>query len=162
MIWVDLVILGVVTLSCIISLIRGFVKESISLASWTLAFALSVALADNLALLLPGSIEQPSLRIAIAFVALFISTLLVGGLVGFLLGTLIEKTGLTGTDRMLGVLFGLFRGVIIICGIVIVGSMMDLSATQWWQQSTLLPYFIIMIKWIIPLIPDSLVHYVRF
>lgn len=161
MIWVDFVILGILTFSCIISLIRGFVKEGISLLSWVLAFVLSITLADNLALLLQNNINQPSLRIALAFVILFVTTLLVGGLLGFLLGTLVEKTGLTGTDRALGALFGLFRGIIIIGGLVIVGGIMDFSATEWWRQSILLPYFLAMLKWVAYFMPDSLAYYVR-
>jgi len=137
----DWIIVAVVLVSGGISVIRGFVKEAISLATWVLAFWVALVFAAKLALLLPASLESPTLRWLTAAVSLFMTTLLVGGLANFLLSTLVERTGLSGTDRALGVVFGILRGIVIVALLVLVGGETSLRAEQWWTESSLRPYF---------------------
>ena len=103
--WVDFAILVIVLLSSVISLLRGFVREALSLANWVLAIWVSISFAYNLANLLKGSIDSPNVRVSVAFGILFLSTLIVGALVIYLVTQLVRKTGMSGTDRMLGVIF---------------------------------------------------------
>jgi len=137
----DWIIIAVVVVSGAISVARGFVKEAISLASWVLAFWVALAFAAKLAILMPASLESPTLRWLAAAIALFMATLLVGGLANFLVSTLVEKTGLTGTDRALGVVFGILRGIVIVALIVLIGSATSLREETWWNGSALRPLF---------------------
>lgn len=143
----DLVIVAVVLVSGAISLIRGFVKEAISLASWVLAFWVALVFAAKLALLWPESLEGPTLRWIAAAVTLFMTTLLVGGLANFLVSALVERTGLSGTDRTLGVVFGVLRGVVIVALLVLVGSETTLREEAWWEGSRLRAYFAPIAAW---------------
>ena len=143
----DWIIVAVILVSGAISIIRGFVKESISLATWILAFWVALVFADKLALLLPASLESPTLRWVAAAVALFMVTLLVGGLANFLVSTLVEKTGLSGTDRALGVVFGIMRGVVIVALLLAVGGETMLRGEGWWSGSRLRPYFAPVAEW---------------
>jgi len=137
----DWVIVAVIVVSGVISVARGFVKEAISLASWLTAFWVALVFAPKLALIMPASLQSPTLRWGAAALSLFMATLLVGGLTNFLVSTLVEKTGLTGTDRALGVVFGILRGIVIVALIVLVGSATSLRQETWWNRSSLRPLF---------------------
>jgi len=138
---VDVVIIFVICLSTFFSLMRGFVKEAISLASWLIAIWIAVTFAPRLAAALPSSIESEAVRQAIGFGVLFILTLIVGSLVNFLIAGLVQKTGLSGADRVFGLVFGFLRGGLIILVFVVVGGMTPLPEQDWWQTSVLLERF---------------------
>ena len=109
--WADWTLIVIITLSSLMSLKRGFVKEALSLATWVIAFVVARTYHSNFQTLLVGSIEEPMLQVIAAFGILFIGTLLVGAGVNFIVGALVRMTGLTPVDRMLGVVFGLARGL---------------------------------------------------
>lgn len=138
---VDVIIIFVIFLSALFSLIRGFVKEAISLASWIIAIWLAATFAPKLAATLPGNIESEAVRLAISFGVLFVLTLIVGAIVNTLVAQVVKKTGLTGADRVFGVFFGLLRGALIIVVFVLVGSMTPLPDSDWWKSSSLLKWF---------------------
>jgi membrane protein required for colicin V production len=98
----DIAIVALVLLSSVIGLVRGLVREVLSLVVWVLAFLVAVGFADSLATRFAGILEPDSARLAVAFVTLFVGILIVGGLIQWGLGKLIEGTGLSGTDRLLG------------------------------------------------------------
>lgn len=145
MILLDWTILGILLISALISIRRGFTREAMSLASWVAALVIARLFSDNLASLLAGWLVNEAHRYTAAFVILFIATLVVGSLVNHLLGEFIRMTGLTGTDRALGVIFGLLRGIIVVVAILALGRLFALD--QFWQDSVLVPYFEPVIRW---------------
>ncbi len=138
---VDVVVIFVIFLSALFSLIRGFVKEAISLATWLIAIWLAATFAPKLAGALPNNIESEAVRQAIGFGVLFVLTLVVGAIVNTLINQVVKKTGLSGADRIFGVAFGVLRGALIIIVFVVIGGMTPLPDTEWWQSSTLLQWF---------------------
>jgi len=138
---VDVVVIFVIFLSALFSLIRGFVKEAISLATWIIAIWLAATFAPKLAAALPNSIEAEAVRQAIGFGVLFVLTLVVGAIVNTLINQVVKKTGLSGADRIFGMAFGVLRGGLIIVVFVVIGGMTPLPDTDWWQSSTLLQWF---------------------
>ena len=138
---VDVVVIFVIFLSALFSLIRGFVKEAISLATWIIAIWLAATFAPKLAAALPNNIESEAVRQAIGFGVLFVLTLVVGAIVNTLVNQVVKKTGLSGADRIFGVAFGILRGGLIIIVFVVIGGMTPLPDTDWWQTSTLLQWF---------------------
>jgi len=141
MIWIDYVILGIVVLSALVSVLRGFMQEALSLASWILAVWIALTFSDELADLLRGYITTPTIRLAAAFILLFLITLILGAVVNYLIGQLIRKTGLTGTDRILGIIFGVARGVVIVAILVLLAGLTPLPREHWWQESLLMGNF---------------------
>lgn len=155
MIWVDYAILAIIVISTLVSLTRGFVREALSLAIWVGAFLIASWFYQDLAQYFTG-IDDGMLRNALAVVALFISTLVVGALVNFLIGKLVEGTGLSGTDRVLGLVFGAIRGVLIVTLVLfIIDSFTTLSDSDWWRQSQLIPQFGLMIQWLFEFLQES-------
>jgi membrane protein required for colicin V production len=138
---VDIVIIVVISLSALFSVMRGFVKEAISLASWVVAIWLAVTFAPRLAELLPPGIESEAVRQAIGFGVIFILTLIVGAIVNKLTNQIVKKTGLSTADRLFGIAFGLLRGGLIIVVFVVIGGMTPLTDMDWWQSSVLLEWF---------------------
>jgi membrane protein required for colicin V production len=143
MTWADWAIVAVLGLSVLISVVRGFVKEVVSLLIWVAAAVIASIFYDQLAVWMVGWISTPSLRMLTAWILLFVAVLIVGGILNYLLGKLVEATGLSGTDRLLGLLFGLARGLIVLMVIVtILPSVLPVDQDLWWQESTLIPYFL--------------------
>jgi membrane protein required for colicin V production len=153
--WIDLVILGVIVLSSLISLIRGFVKESISLVTWVIAGVVAFRYFIPLADLLEPFVNSLTTRKWISGGILFIATLIVGAVVNFIVGQLVSRTGLSGTDKTLGVVFGAARGVLIISMVVLLASLTPMPSAQWWQDSALIGYFQPVAEWIKGLIPQD-------
>tara|TARA_R110001592_G_scaffold171117_4_gene409249 strand:+ start:14885 stop:15379 length:495 start_codon:yes stop_codon:yes gene_type:complete len=142
MTWADWAIIAVLGLSTLISVVRGFVKEAVSLLIWLTAAIVASIFHDQLAALMTDWIDTPSLRMLAAWVSLFVAVLIVGSILNYLLGKLIQATGLSGTDRLLGMFFGLVRGLVILMVILIIlPKMLPVTEDQWWIESTLIPYF---------------------
>jgi len=97
--WVDLIIIVIIVISALISLVRGFVKESISLASWLFAGFIAFIYFTPLADLLEPYIESPTIRTGSSFAILFVSSLIVGAIINFMVSQLVSKTGLTDRRR---------------------------------------------------------------
>ena len=132
----------IVAISGLISLVRGFVKEAMSLVIWVAAFVIAMTFSDAASVLLVNFIDLASLRQLAAWVGLFVGTLLAGAVVNFLLGKLVTSTGLGGTDRTLGLVFGVFRGLLVVLALVIaLPKAIPVEQDPWWQESTLIPVF---------------------
>lgn len=138
--WVDYVILAIIAVSALISLVRGFVREVISIVVWIAAFWLAILFARPLAGTLAHYIESPSLQVVVAFAAIFVGTLLIGALVNYVAGLLVGKTGLSGTDRALGVVFGGARGLIIVALLMLALGLTRVPQETWWRESAIVGY----------------------
>lgn len=160
--YIDYGIALVIILSITISFGRGFVREALSLSSWIIAFWVAFTFHDQLALLLTPYIATPSLRIMASFSILFFITLLLGALLGFLLSRLIVSTGLSGTDRSLGMAFGLTRGVLLVGIVLLLMSMTSFTQDSWWQNSVLIPHFQPLLIWLKGFLPDKMAEISNF
>jgi membrane protein required for colicin V production len=145
--WVDWAIIAIIAISSLISLSRGFVKEALSLLTWIIAGVVAWMFGGALSQHLGEFIETPSARVIAACAILFIVTLLVGALVNYLIGELIRVTGLSGTDRFLGMVFGAARGGLLVVVLIGLLSLAPVQQDPWWQQSTLLPHFLLVADW---------------
>ena len=118
--WVDWVILVVLGFSALVGIKRGFVKEALSLSTWVMAIVVAVILNERLSLYLMEYIANEKLRYLVAFVLLFVATLLLGALASSLMTQIIKVAGLKDTDRLLGMAFGLARGVVLMVALLLV------------------------------------------
>lgn len=139
--WTDCIILGVLALSVLIGLFRGLISEVLSLVIWIAAFWVSWAFGPVVSAHLEHTISIPSLRYSVGYGVCFVAVLIVGALVRFAVRRLIWSTGLSGIDRMFGMVFGFVRGILIVTLLVFLVGLTALTRESWWQQSVLLPQF---------------------
>ena len=162
MIGVDYAILGILLISSFISLLRGFVKEALSLVGWGLAFWVSLGFAVPLSGLFRSSMADPTARLILSFVALFILTLIVSSVANFFASRLVQRTGLTGTDRFLGVIFGFLRGALLVSVLVLLAGLTSLPKEPWWQDSFLLFRFQAIAEWLAAFLPSEVAKNFNF
>ncbi|XKH00747.1 CvpA family protein [Marinobacter nauticus] len=147
LIWIDWVIIALITVSTVISLKRGFVKEALSLVTWIGAFVIARAFHPQMQGLLQSTVETPLVRLIAAFAILFFGTLIVGAIINNLIGSLIKATGLSPTDRVLGMGFGLLRGVVVVVVAIAFTRYTPLSEDTWWQSSVMIEHLGVLEDW---------------
>jgi membrane protein required for colicin V production len=160
--WFDIAILVVILISCLISLVRGFVKESLSLATWLVAGFIALRYHTVMAGMLAPYIESPTIGLAAAFATLFILTLIVGAIINYMVSQLVSKTGLSGTDKMLGMVFGAARGVLIVAMVVLFAGLTPIPSESWWQESIMVEHFMKVAVWIQNLLPTDVASRFNF
>jgi membrane protein required for colicin V production len=160
--WIDVVILALIALSAILSLFRGFVREAIALATWLVALWVAMAFYEDLAVILSEWISAPSAQKITAFAVLFICVLLLGAIVNYLAGRLVDKTGLTGTDKMLGIVFGVARGAVIVAILVLLAGLTPLPQDPWWQDSQFIGYFEELAMWVRDYLPHDIADNITY
>ena len=141
MIWIDYAILSIIGISALISILRGFVKEALSVLGWIVALWVAFTFCTEAAKYLQDYISVSSVRTAAGFLVLFVSCLIVAGIVNYLAGKLVAGTGLSGTDRMLGVVFGVARGALIVSVLVLLAGYTEVPKDLWWTQSMFIKHF---------------------
>ncbi len=131
----DYAILGVILVSLLWGIWRGFIREVMSLAGWVLAFLAANAVAAPLSDWIPERWAREEIRLLIAFVAVFVVTLAAATIVGALLSKLLKAAGLSGVDRTLGGVFGLARGVVVLLAGTIAAGLTGLPQQPLWKES---------------------------
>jgi len=158
--WADYTILAVLGLSVLMGLWRGFIGEVLALVVWVAAFWLAWVGAPIIAAQMPDSFSTPSVRLLLAGGACFIVVLVVGALVSYLMRKLVEGSGLSGSDRMLGMLFGLVRGFAIVVLAVLLLGFTPFPNDPWWHESRLLPGFTRSAGWLGEHLPGEVARYI--
>jgi membrane protein required for colicin V production len=159
--WTDYNILGVLALSVLVGLWRGLVSEVLALVIWIAAFWVAWSFGPAVARHFEHVIELPSARIIVGYGLCFVAVLILGALLRFVISRLVESTGLSGTDRLLGMLFGLVRGVLLVTLLVFLIGFTAFTRDPWWQQSVLLPQFQHVAAWLGQQVPPGVRDYIH-
>lgn len=157
----DYVVLVILASSIVIGLLRGLVKEILSLISWVVAFVIANAYGAQLAPMLtviPGEV----VRLMVAFVALFLGTRILMGLVMMAVDLMVKATGLSPANRLLGAVFGLARGVLIVLAAVILCGMTDLPKQAFWKNAMFSPMAEDGTRLVKTFLPPELARHVQF
>lgn len=159
--WADYALLAVLAISMAIGVWRGFVVEVLSLTVWIGAFWLSIGFGADVAAYLTG-VEEPSARLFLGYAGVFLAVLVLGGLATWGIGKLIANTGLSGTDRVLGLGFGLARGLVLACVAVMLLGFTPVPQDAWWSQSRFIPGVQRGAEWMVSFLPPAAAEHVRF
>lgn len=158
----DYLVLFVLACSILISTLRGLVKEVLSLLAWVVSFVVANAYGGQLAALLPNLIPGNTVRLIVAFIALFIGCRILMGLLMLAVDAVIKASGLTLADRGLGGLFGLARGLLIVLVAVLLCGMTALPQQPFWRQALFSPLAETAARTVKPYLPGEFGRYVKF
>jgi membrane protein required for colicin V production len=154
--WVDILIIGILALSAVISLVRGFFQEALSLATWVAAFWVAWFFFRPLAAQLEPWIDVPSIRLGVAYALLLVVVLILGAIVNRFVALLVNRTGLSGTDRLIGVFFGAARGAVVVAILILLAGLTAFPNDPWWRNSELIPYFQDLALWLKQFLPADI------
>ena len=155
----DWVFIGVMALSLLLGAWRGLVYEVLSVMSWIAAFVVAQWLAPDAAQWLPMKGSAEPIRYAAGFVLVFIAVVFAGALLAWLTKKVIEAVGLRPVDRLLGAMFGLLRGAVLLMALAVVVHMTPLKSGQWWTESIGAGVAVAALKGFKPVLPERFGHY---
>lgn len=158
----DYVVLGVLGLSILISVVRGGVREIISLAAWILAFILARTYTTDLAAHLPKDIPTTEMRYLAAFIGIFLGVWLLSAIIRITFSHFIQASGLTGVDRLVGAVFGALRGSLIVISLVLLSGLTQLPTTLMWRNAMFSPICEATAQALLPLLPEELAQRIHY
>jgi membrane protein required for colicin V production len=162
MTWLDYAVIGVFVVSLGVGALRGLVREVLSILGWVIAFLAANLLAGPLGPVMPQAIPSPELRIAAAFVAVFVGSLIVTTLVGLLLSKIVKAVGLGGVDRALGAIFGVARGLLIVLAATLLAGLTSAPQQAFWRDSASAPLLTRAAEALKPLLPQTFAGRLRY
>ena len=139
MVTFDYILLAIILLSAIVGLVQGFLREICSLVTWVLAIWLAWHYGPALAPHLGGVLDTEPYGLWAGRAIIFVAVLVAGAIIGFAVNHFVRMSLFSGLDRMLGLLLGLIRGVVIVAFVVILAQSVKLDGEGWWQRSKLVP-----------------------
>lgn len=158
----DYAVLTIVGLSIILSVMRGLVREVLAILGWIAAFYVATTYSSQLLPMMPTDIPTEPLRIMAAFLVLFLATLLVTSLLAIALSAILKKVGLGWLNRLLGVFFGVARGVLIVCIIVFLAGLTDAPKDARWRNAMFSAPIEAMVVTMLPWMPTSIAKHVKY
>lgn len=155
MTWLDYAVIGVFAASLVLGAWRGLVREVLSILGWVIAFLAANLFAGPLGPAMPQAIPSPELRVAAAYLVVFVGSLVATSLVGLLLSKIVKAVGLGGTDRMLGALFGIARGLLIVVAAALLAGLTGAPRQPFWRDSASGPLLAQAALALKPLLPQT-------
>jgi len=151
----DWILIAALAASMLLGALRGLVYEVLSVMGWIAAFLLAQWFSPDVAEKLPMQNSGEALRYAAAFVLVFIASVFIAGLISALMKKIISVVGLRPVDRMMGAIFGLFRGLILLLALSVVVHMTALQESDWWLESQGGPMLMTLLKGLRPMLPEK-------
>ncbi len=158
----DYAVLIIIGLSILISLMRGAVREILSLLGWVLAFYIARTYSLMVVPVLPEGIPTESLKILAAFIVLFLAVLLITSLLAIALAGLLKDIGLGWLNRLLGGVFGYLRGLLIVTVLMILAGMTQLPKDARWTNAMFSAPLEALVKTVLIWLPTSITQYVSY
>jgi len=158
----DYAVLLIIALSVMLSIIRGAVREVLSLAAWVLAFWAAQIYTVEFAALLPETISNTSLRLMAGFALVFLTVLVVMSMVAILCSKLVKASGLSVADRSLGAVFGLARGFLMVLILVLLGGLTSLPKQPTWKDALFSSQLERVATYIKTWLPESLSKHISY
>ena len=152
---IDWILIAALAASMLLGALRGLVYEVLSVMGWIAAFLLAQWFSPDVAEKLPMQNSGEALRYAAAFVLVFIASVFLAGLISALMKKIISVVGLRPVDRMMGAIFGLFRGLIFLLALSVVVHMTALQESDWWLESQGGPMLMTLLKGLRPMLPEK-------
>lgn len=153
--FIDILIAIALIFSVIVGIVRGFVKEAISITALLLAIWAALTFGPSVGEISDSWLSSQELQNWFGRILVFVLILAVGGLVGWGLSKLVRLSVLSGIDRLVGGMFGAARGVLFVALFILAGDFAGFSNDSWWKKSKFIPYFEVVADWIMVMAPQG-------
>jgi membrane protein required for colicin V production len=160
--WFDYAVFATIAASLLLGAWRGVVSEILALAAWVLAFFVAREFAPAISDWFAGMLHDKSMQYLAAFAAMFVAVLLVVGIARLVVSFLLRAVGLGLIDRLLGMVFGIARGVLIVLLAVMLGGLTALPHAPWWRNAVLAPPLETAVLAAKPWLPASIAQKIRY
>lgn len=147
---VDWTIAAIAGFSIGLGLWRGFMREVLSLAGWIAGLWLALLHAVPLGERFPFDLPWPAARTALAALLIVIGCLVAAALVAMAVKRLLSAVSLSGTDRLLGAMFGAARAALLLVVLAYLASRTSMVQQPAWKQSVLLPHVEAAVRFVSP------------
>lgn len=158
----DYTVLIIIGVSIVVSMMRGAIRELLSIAGWIAAFYVAKSYSMQLVTLLPLTIPTQQLRVLAAFIILFLGVLLVVNLLSIALSSLINKIGLSWLNRFFGAFLGFAKGLIIVCVVVFLAGLTSIPQDARWTNAMFSSPLEALIKSVLPWLPQTVAQHVKY
>lgn len=158
----DYIVLIIIGLSVILSVMRGMIREVLAIVGLVAAFYVGITYTNQLLPMMPVDIPNDALRVLAAFLVLFLATLLLATLLGIALSAIFKKAGLGWLNRFLGALFGVARGLLIVCVIVFLAGLTDIPKDSRWRNAMFSAPIEALVLSLLPWVPESIAKHVKY
>ena len=158
----DYIALLIIGISIVVSMMRGAVREVLAIVGWVVALYTARTYASQLVPLLPPDIPTEPLKVLAAFVILMLGVLLVASLLAIALSSLIKKIGLNWLNRFVGALFGVARGLLIVCVLVFLAGLTSLPKDARWTNAMFSAPLEVLVKSMMPWLPQTVTKHVAY
>lgn len=158
----DYAVIGIVGVSLVLGLWRGVVGEIIALLAWAMAIVAAVEFGAQAGQIVFSGLADPAWRTLAGCAVIFVAVLVVMALVRMLVRRLVKALGLTLSDRLLGMCFGLLRGALVCMVLVGLGGMTSAPKQPWWRDAILSAPLETAVLAARPWLPDDLAKRIRF
>ena len=155
-------VLAIIGISIIVSMMRGAVKEMLAIIGWLVAFYVAKTYSSMLSPMLPQDIPTEALKTLAAFLILLIAVLFINSLLSIAISSIISKVGLGWLNRLLGIVFGFAKGVLIVCVLVFLAGLTSLPKERMWTDAMLSSPLEVLVKSTFPWLPYSVTKHVNF
>jgi len=152
--WVDCIVLVIIGLSVLTGFVRGLIKESIAMSVWIAAFWLAFTCSQYVIPWLAPYLQDKTVRAIVAFMLVLFATLIAGAVINILIGLVLHRSGLSPIDRLLGMIFGLVRGILIVALIMLVLNLTGISDATIRHNTRLYATFDPLVTWLHGFVPD--------
>jgi membrane protein required for colicin V production len=140
MIGIDILLVVIVLVSCVIGIVRGLIREIVSLIAWIAGLWCAWRFAYLVEPVLGGVLADRPVSLWVARALIFVAILVVGWIVNALVGYFVRYSALSWLDRVLGMFFGLLRGLVLVGLVAVVGGLLKLTGGPGWHDSHLGSY----------------------
>jgi membrane protein required for colicin V production len=134
----DYGVIAIVVASLALGLWRGLIGEVLALLAWVLAALAAWQVGPEVGEVITA-IADPGLRLLAGYAVVFVGVLIVLAIVRLAVRGLLKALGLTVVDRLLGVCFGIARGLLIVFIMVAAGGLTSVPKQEWWAKAQLAP-----------------------
>lgn len=135
----DFAFIGILVAFALAGLARGFVSEVLGIIAWVASIWASIRLADAFEPFVHAFTDQPTARWLLASATVGMIVFIVIAVAAHLMTKTIKASFVGPLNRMLGLLFGAGKALVIIGVLTFIGLQFDLAKQEWWKRSHLAP-----------------------